>query len=151
MCPSLKPRTDDLRASIVAEAESWLRTPYHHRAHLKGVGVDCAWLLIEVYASLGMIERFDPGEYPMDWMMHRDEERYLHWVEQYGRRVDVPQPGDIAVWRFGRTFSHGAIVTEWPRVIHAYRRNGMVLYGDGSQGDLAHRELRFYSLFGERE
>lgn len=149
MSRSRKPHIKAPRAAVVAEAETWLRTPYHHRAHLKGAGVDCAWLLIEVYASLGMIDRFDPGEYPMDWMMHRDEERYLHWVEQYGRRVEAPKPGDVAVWRFGRTFSHGAIVAAWPRIIHAYRRDHMVLYGDASKGDLATREVRFYSLFKE--
>lgn len=135
------------RRDVVDEAKSWLRTPYHHRAHLRGVGVDCAWLLIEVYSAVGLIEWFDPGDYPMDWMMHRDEERYLHWVEKHGRRVEAPQPGDIAVWQFGRTFSHGAIVVDWPTVIHAYRQDGMVSYGDATQGKLADREILFYTLF----
>ena len=146
MCPCQKPHIDAARAAVVSEAETWLRTPYHHRAHLKGVGVDCAWLLIEVFAACGHVDRFDPGEYPIDWMMHRDEERYLFWVEQYGRRIEHPQPGDVAVWKFGRSFSHGAIVAEWPLVIHAFRRDGMVLYADATQGDLAGREVRFYTL-----
>ena len=34
----------DLRARIVAEAMTWLGTPYHHRGKLKGIGVDCAQL-----------------------------------------------------------------------------------------------------------
>lgn len=146
---SLPPKlsTDDLRARVVAEAETWLRTPYHHRARVKGGGVDCAQILVEVYAAVGLIEPFDTGEYPMDWMMHRDEERYLHWVKQYGHEIDQPKPGDIAVWKFGRSFSHGAIVAAWPRIIHAYRRDGMVAWGDGTQGEFSMRERRFYSLF----
>lgn len=143
-----KRRIERQRAAVVAEAESWLRTPYHHRANVKGGGVDCAWLLIEVFAATGMIERFDPGEYPLDWMMHRDDERYLGWVERHACEVLTPLPGDIAVWRFGRTFSHGAIVTEWPFVIHAHRRERMVVRGDATQGELGMRERRFYSLFG---
>ena len=33
---------------IVTEARTWVRTPYHHQARLKGVGVDCAGLVIGV-------------------------------------------------------------------------------------------------------
>ena len=29
------------RLAVVAEAESWLGTPYHHEARIKGHGVDC--------------------------------------------------------------------------------------------------------------
>ena len=29
-------------------------------------------------------------------------------------------PGDIVVWRYGRTFAHGGIVTGWPMVVHAF-------------------------------
>lgn len=147
MCPCPRLPIERAREAVLAEAATWLKTPYHHQGNVKGAGVDCAWLLIEVYVASGLIDRFDPGDYPMDWMMHRDEERYLFWVEKLGRRVEQPEPGDIAVWRFGRTFSHGAIVVEWPRIIHAYRRDGMVLYGDASKGELATRELKFYSLF----
>lgn len=140
---------DQQREAVVAEAHTWLRTPYHHLARIKGAGVDCAWLLIEVYTAAGIVEPFDPGHYPPDWMMHRDEERYLDWVTRYAHEVESPRPGDLAVWRFGRTFSHGAIVVEWPTIIHAYRRERCVTLGDGTHGELAPpREVRFYSLWG---
>lgn len=35
------------RAAVIAEAESWLSTPYHHEARIKGHGVDCAQILDE--------------------------------------------------------------------------------------------------------
>lgn len=135
-----------LRSAIVAEAQSWLGTPYHHRARVKGAGVDCAMILIEVYATVGLVDTFDPGEYPPDWMMHREEERYLGLVEKFGEQVETPKPGDIAVWKFGRTFSHGAIVIDWPQIIHAHRKTGGVVLADGTQADLAGREHRFYSI-----
>lgn len=147
MYPYPRLPSDERRLAVVREALTWLNTPYHHRAHVKGGGVDCAWLLIEVYAAAGLIDRFDPGEYPMDWMMHRDEERYLYWLEKFGHRVDTPQPGDAAVWRFGRTFSHGAIVVEWPTIIHARRKASIVTLDDAAQDERAGREVRFYTLF----
>lgn len=139
---------NEQRAALVEAARGWIGTPYHHRARVKGAGVDCAQLLIGVYAEAGVIEAFDTGEYPMDWMMHREEERFLAWVERYLVEVETPSPGDVAIWRFGRTFSHGAIVTEWPEFIHAYRTAGCVCFGNNDQDvGLSARPVRFYSFF----
>lgn len=72
------PSETDLRARIVEEARSWLGTPYHHHAMVKGAGVDCAMLLVAVYGAVGLLpEGFDPRPYPQDWHLHRDCERYL--------------------------------------------------------------------------
>lgn len=139
----------EARAAIVAEARSWLRTPYHHAARVKGAGVDCAQILVEVYSAAGVIERFDPGFYPSDWMLHRDEERYLETVRRFAHPVATPLPGDVAVYRFGRCVSHGAIVIEWPIIIHAYAKERNVCLGDGLAGDLGGRLAGFYSVFGE--
>lgn len=136
-----------MREKIVEEALTWLKTPYHHRGNVKGAGVDCAFFLIEVYAAVGLIERFDPGYYPMDIMMHRGEETYLAWVEKFGKLVDAPKPGDIAVWKFGRIFSHGAIVIDWPNIIHAHRTERGVVLARGDDGERAGREVKFYSLW----
>lgn len=136
----------DIRAQIVAEARTWVGTPYHHRASIKGAGVDCAMILIEVYSAVGLVAKFDPGEYVHDWMLHKSAEKYLEWVEQHSKRTNSPLPGDIAVWQFGRTFSHGSIVVDWPLVIHAHRRSRAVCYGDGSQGELTDRPVRFYTV-----
>ena len=44
-----------IRQSIVAEALSWEGTPYHHHGRIKGVGVDCAMILAEVYHAVGLL------------------------------------------------------------------------------------------------
>lgn len=112
---------DQARVAVVAEARTWLRTPYHHQGRVKGAGVDCAMLLCDVYYRCGLIPFIDPRPYPPDWYLHRSEERYLGWVEKFAQPLEsVPLPGDLVVWRFGRCFAHGAIVQEWPLVIHAY-------------------------------
>ena len=109
------------RTAVVSEAESWLGTPYHHEARIKGHGVDCAQILVGVFANVGLIEPVRLPHYPMDWNLHRDEERYLDILARYTREIgSAPRPADIVVWKFGRCFSHGAIVVAWPVVIHAY-------------------------------
>lgn len=119
------------RAAVVAEAKTWLMTPYHHQGRIKGAGVDCAMLLAEVYEAAGVIERVEPEPYPRDWHMHRNEERYLGHVEQFARKVEGPaKPGDIALFRVGRCLSHGGIVIEWPVIIHAYVTAGFVVLED---------------------
>ena len=136
----------DVRAAVVAEAREWLGTPFHHQGRVKGAGVDCAMLLAEIYRRCGLVPHVDPGYYPPDWHLHRDAERYLEKLMPYARELaGPPAPGDVAVFRFGRTFSHGAIVVDWPRLIHAYWRRGVV-WGDATLNPLAGRKVRFFGV-----
>lgn len=140
---------DRWREAVLAEARTWVGTPWKHRARVRGRaggGVDCAHYLIAAFAGAGCVQAFDPGPYPPDWMLHRDEERLLAVVERYASQTSAPQPADIAVWRFGRCFSHLAIVVAWPQILHAYKAEGGVVPGDGTKGLLAARERRFYAL-----
>jgi len=149
------------RNRVMMAARGWVGTPYHHRAAVKGGGVDCARILIEVYAEAGLIERFDPGKYARDWHLHRGEERYLQTVESYagppvkeGTSIMAwetegykPLMGDILVWRVGRTYSHSAIVTEWPRVVHASAPSGIVEEVEVTKGPVYCRPVKVYSLW----
>jgi len=134
------------RQAIIDEAMTWLRTPWRHAAAVKGAGVDCGRIVIEIYANCGLIERFTPAPYMQDFAIHSSEERFLENIERYAVQVNSPQQGDIAVWKFGRCFSHAALVVLWPEIIHAKIDEG-VLLDNGEQGDLAGREVRFYSVF----
>lgn len=135
------------RLRVIQEAHSWLGTPYHHMGCVKGVGVDCAMILVDVYHRAGVIPAIDPRPYPPDWHKHRDVERYLGWLEQYGTVTDAPQPGDVAVWRFGRVFSHGAIIVGDNQIIHSYLRQGCVL-ARMDEHMLAKRPVQFFTLWG---
>ena len=107
------------RDQIVAEALSWVGTPYHHAADVKGAGVDCAMLLVRVFSDLQLAPPFDPRPYPHDWMLHRSEERFLGWVTRFADRVEAPRPGDVALFHFGRCVSHGAILCGDGYMVHA--------------------------------
>ncbi len=138
---------DELRAAVVTEAESWLRTPFHHAARVKGAGVDCLMFLAEVYERAGAVGYIDPGFYTPDWHMHRNAEKYMEGLLAYAREFPGPPlPGDIALFKFGRTYSHSAIVIEWPRVIHAYWALGVV-WGSAELLPLRGRETRFFTPF----
>lgn len=44
------------RAEIVAEARSWIGTPWLHQASVRGAGCDCIGLIVGVGAALGVPE-----------------------------------------------------------------------------------------------
>ena len=141
------------RADVVAEAKTWLLTPYHHAACVKGAGVDCAYFLKAVFESVGMVSPFVVTGYPRDWHLHNDEERYLNYVTQYAHRVDRAQPGDVALFKVGRVVSHGAMVVDWPLMIHSYHTRG-VCYGSIEDGEFRDRKGNtrlhsIWSVFGE--
>src|SRR5260370_20909324 len=79
-------------------------------------------LLVLVYCDLGLIRPFDPRPYTRDWMLHRDDERYLGFLLDRARMVSEPKPGDVILCRFGRCFSHGGIVTKADplTIVHAF-------------------------------
>jgi NlpC/P60 family putative phage cell wall peptidase len=140
--------SDLRRAAVVAEARSWIGTPFHHAGRVKGRagGVDCLMLLAEVYQRAGICARVAPPFYVPDWHLHRDAERYVEGLLGHAREIAAPLPGDIALFRFGRTFSHGAIVTLWPRLVHAYWQQGVVP-GDATLHPLKDRPVRFFTPF----
>ncbi|SFM09031.1 C40 family peptidase [Pelosinus propionicus] len=116
--------------NIVEIAKTYLNTPYHSGAKIKGVGIDCGQLLIAVYEEAGLLKdgECDPGQYSNEWHLHRSEEKYLGWVEKFCDVVTGdPQPGDIATFKFGRCVSHGGIVVEWSTIIHSYVGMGVIL------------------------
>lgn len=149
------------REAVVAEARSWIGTPYHHAARLKGVGVDCAQIIAAVFENAGVVPPIPIPRYPPDWHLNRSAERYMGIVLQHGREIaGPPQPGDIILLRFGRCFSHGGIVTDWPLMVHAWMPAHRVLEVDYSRdAQLTHigergpdlgreRPRRFFSHWG---
>lgn len=134
------------REKIITEATSWLGTPWHHQGKIKHVGVDCGYFLLEVFANVGLVERSFIEPYPRDWATHKNDERFLEVVERYAHKTDTSQAGDIAVFKYGRTFSHGAIIIDLPRLIHAQIKQGVV-YAKTTDAELAGRDVKFFTVF----
>jgi len=139
------------REAVVREALSWAGTPYHHEGRVKGSGVDCGQLLALVYDAAGLIPETSPDAYPCDWHLHRNEEIYLGIVEMFAHKIEgTPRPGDIVLYRWGRCISHGAIVIDWPQVIHSYVGQGVILDDGEANQALASRQVGFWSVWGEK-
>lgn len=137
------------RRAVIAEARTWLGTPWHHRARVKGAGVDCIQFLAAVFHACGLCPAIDTGDYPRDWMLHRDEERLLEGLCRYAREIDAPGLGDIVVYRFGRCYSHAGIVAGEHEIVHAYLEERAVVLGDPDGGRLAGRERKFFSVWSD--
>ena len=103
------------RDNIVRAAKDWLGTPYHHHARIK-TRHGLRHVPLAVYQECGVLPReYRPPQYSVQWHLHRSEELYLKEIEEFAVEIQTPpQPADFIVFRFGRTFSHGAIVVAWP-------------------------------------
>ena len=151
---------DEARAAVVAEVRKWKRTPYHHNQAVMGAGVDCGRVIIEAFVGAGLIERPDVGRYTHDWHLHRSDEKYLSVVERYMSWVDgteaplrertdhLARPGDVLVWKVGRTYSHGAIVTAWPYIVHSSLPDRSVVEVNIFGTVMAEKPMRTYSYWG---
>lgn len=112
------------RTDIVAEARSWIGTPYRHQASLKGVGCDCLGLVRGVWRNCIGTEPEAPPPYAPDWAEARGEEalatagnRHLISVS-----LDAFEAGDVLLfrWRSGCVAKHAAIASGEGTMVHAH-------------------------------
>ncbi len=142
----------DQRAAVVAVALSWKGTPFHHEGTIKGRrgGVDCGQSIRLIFEEAIGLERKPVEQYSAQWHMHRSEEKYVGEVLARGA-VEIPeglvQPGDIVVYKCGRSFSHGGIVVEpWPGlIIHAVNGHGVIYSHGTTDGFVKGRERRYFT------
>jgi len=140
--------TAEQRRSVVRAAQEWLGTPYHHHARVKKAGADCAMFPLSVYQECGILPKdYQPPEYSVQWHLHRSEELYLKEIDRFVAEINgPPQPADFVVFQFGRTYSHGAIVVDWPIVIHSYIPHGVTLSDALRDGELLGRKCKFFRV-----
>jgi cell wall-associated NlpC family hydrolase len=99
----------------------------------------------------------------MQWHLHRSEELYLETIAPFVQELSLTsraergspislntaegiQPADFVVFKFGRTFSHGAIVVAWPLVIHSYIPHGVTLADASTDAQLIGREYKVFEV-----
>ncbi len=103
-----------LRDLIVQEALTWQGTQYHHRACVKGVGVDCTGLIEGIGKALGVLPpTWEPPLYSPEWHLHHNEQVLLTVLAALAcspRALDARQPGDMVIFQYGRVASHTAVL-----------------------------------------
>lgn len=109
---------------VIELARTWLGTPYHHQASLKGVGADCVGLVRGVYRELYGVEPNVPLNYSHDWGDANGNEDLVKAGFSYLTPVETRKPGDVVLirWKSYSVAKHCMILTEPGRAIHAYNR-----------------------------
>lgn len=112
------------RAAIAAAARSWLGTPYHHQASLRGVGCDCLGLVRGVWRSLYGAEAEPVPPYGRDW----PGDGLAEAARRHLRPCAAPCTGDILLfaWSPGRPARHCAILSAPALMIHAAERRAVI-------------------------
>jgi NlpC/P60 family putative phage cell wall peptidase len=112
------------RAIIVAEARSWIGTPYRHQASVKGVGCDCLGLVRGVWRAVIGGEPEAPPPYAPDWAEALAKEALAEAAARHLIVVDCSTfaTGDVLLfrWRAGLAAKHAAIATAHDRMVHAH-------------------------------
>lgn len=110
-------------AQIIAEARTWIGTPYRHQASLKQVGCDCLGLVRGVWRALIGDEPETPDPYSSQWAETSGKESLL----EAGHRHFMARPPGIILradvllfrWRDGVPAKHLGIATAPLRFVHA--------------------------------
>lgn len=111
------------RSAFVAEARTWLDTPYRHQGRLKGVGVDCIGLVIGACRELGLFD-LDVGAYPA-----RPDGTLRARIAEHSNAISYAeaQPGDVLLFHWAGVPTHVGIVTDPGHLIHSYAVNRKVI------------------------
>ena len=115
---------------VIAVARSWLGTPYHDQASLRGVGCDCLGLARGVWREVVGPERLPIAPYSRDWGESGPRE-----VLAEGARRMMPEvaptnapPGALILFRMmpRAIAKHVGILTGPDTFLHAYERLGVI-------------------------
>lgn len=115
---------------VISAVRSWLGTPYHDQASLRGVGCDCVGLARGVWREVVGDEPFPIPPYSRDW-----GETGTREVLAEGTRAVMPEiapadaaPGALVLFRMSprAIAKHVGILTGPDRFIHACERLGVV-------------------------
>jgi cell wall-associated NlpC family hydrolase len=81
-----------MRPHIIAIARSWLGTPYHHQASVKGVGTDCIGLVRGIWRELYGREAQALPAYTRDWAEAHARETLLDAARRHLIEVPAADP-----------------------------------------------------------
>lgn len=112
----------------MAEALSWIGTPYVHRASVKGAGADCLGLVRGVWRAVKGAEPEAVPVYGPLWAEERGEELLLQALGRQLTPVDEAAAGDVVVFRLrtNGAAKHAGVMTGAKAFVHAHERLGVV-------------------------
>lgn len=115
---------------VIAIACSWLGTPYHDQASLRGVGCDCLGLARGVWREVVGPEPFPIPPYSRDWGETGPREVLAEGARRMMIEVEpaVAGPGALVLFRMKprAIAKHVGILTGPDSFLHAYERLGVI-------------------------
>jgi len=117
-------------ARVIAIARSWLGTPYHDQASLRGVGCDCLGLARGVWREVVGPEPFPIPPYSRDWGETGPREVLADGARRMMTEVEpaAAGPGALVLFRMKprAIAKHVGILTSADTFLHAYERLGVI-------------------------
>jgi len=117
-------------AAVIAAARSWLGTPYHDQASLKGVGCDCLGLARGVWREVVGPEPFPIEPYSRGWGETGQIEVLAEGARRMMREIAPGDagPGALVLFRMvpRAIAKHVGVMTGPDTFIHSYERLGVI-------------------------
>lgn len=117
------------RAALIAEARTWLGTPWHHQAAVKGAGCDCiGFVRGAAEPFIGAIDQ--PMDYAATWPLYRAEERLREAMAEHATEIAIEEarPGDILLFSVGKGPAHHCgYLGDGNTLLHCYQEAGRVV------------------------
>jgi NlpC/P60 family putative phage cell wall peptidase len=108
---------------IVRVARTWIGTPYHHQASIRGVGTDCLGLVRGVWREVFGTEAELPPAYSRDWAEASGRETMIEAARRHMTEIDpaAARAGDVLIFRLrpGMVAKHAGIAAGTAMMIHA--------------------------------
>lgn len=107
-------------------ARTWIGTPYHDQARLKGVGADCIGFIVGLVSEATgrhITAPINYGRYPNPAIA-------LKGIRDSGECHDITlaeaRPGDIIYMRIAREPQHFGVISDAGQLIHCTETTGVV-------------------------
>lgn len=112
-------------------AREWLGTPFHIQGAVKGVGVDCCFVVFDALARAGVIKPISMPPYRLDNVSDPGATAYPLLLSSIlpphaFTSADDIQAGDVLIYRFDGRVRHISIATSPTRHIHTSYRYGVI-------------------------
>lgn len=122
---------DGVAGAILAEAMTWVGTPYRHQGSLRGVGCDCLGLVRGIWRAVYGEEPETPGPYTPDWAESGGGDPLI----EAAQRNCIEKPpgrgaaGDLLVfrWRPHHAAKHLGILLPHDAFVHAYEGHAVMV------------------------
>lgn len=117
-------RRQAVNQRAVEIARTWIGTPYHHQASLKGIGCDCLGLIRGIWRELYGKEPQSIPAYTPDWAEANPRETLYLAAKHHMQEIEKSDMklGNIILfrWRNKQPAKHAAIISNNDKIIHAY-------------------------------